>query len=103
MREVSYQPRHIKKYWRSHVFGFLRSRGFQVRVVQPEFVDFDTFYIRCYEYQIDEGDLTAHAVVSKGYEVIHDPSKVIQKNITPRECKITYGKEYYLEIKHEEI
>ena len=85
------------------MFGFLRSRGFQVRVIQPEQVDLDSFYIKCYEYQIDEDDLTAHAVVSKGYEVIHNPSKFIQKNMIPRECKVTYGYEYYLEIQREEI
>lgn len=103
MREVSYQPRHTRKCWYTHIKSFLKSRGFKLRRLTPEQIDLDSVYIKCYEYQVDDEDLTAHAVVTKGYEIVHNPGELIIKKMTPRECTVSYGKEYYLEIKYNQI
>jgi hypothetical protein len=98
MREVPYQPRHIKTDWIEHIESFLKTRGFSFKRVPGLFIDLSSLYIMCYEYTVDD-EPSAHACISRGSYCIHEPGKYLTKKLIPYDCEVVIGRYKFLEIR----
>lgn len=94
MREIPYDDK--TDCWQSDMNGFLNTRGFSLTRLDRYKIHDDKLYIMIDEY-LRGG---AHAMVSRGTKVVHDPATFLRKN-TKDHSRMTI-KQYFLEIKNDQ-
>lgn len=96
MREVHYQKCRQTNNMFPWITDFLSSKGFSIEWIQD--IQNEN-YLKITEYTVN-GRKTAHAVVTRGHNLLHDPAKFMMKKLNYKVNipKYVMGKEYFFKL-----